>query len=65
MVWINIKPKGLQDFLAEDYSLTEKITFEEFVRRNQEMSIIHKNDGVEEAYNTYLKVLKELESGWY
>lgn len=33
------------------------------MRRNQEMSIIHKNDGVEEAYNTYLKVLKELESG--
>lgn len=54
-----IKPKGLQDFLTEDPSLTEKITYEEFVRRQQTTATI-KDDGVEEAYNAYRKVLEEL-----
>ena len=54
-----IKPKELQDFLNEDPNLTEKITYEEFKRR-QQISANQKDDGVEEAYNGYLKVLKEL-----
>ena len=55
------KPKGLQDFLNEDSSLTEKITYEEFEKR-QQITAIQKDDGVEEAYNGYRKVLKELEN---
>lgn len=54
-----IKPKGLKEILAEDPSLTEEITYEEFVRRQQTTATI-KDDGVEEAYNAYCKVLEEL-----
>lgn len=53
-----IKPKGLKEILAEDPSLTEKITYEEFVRRQQATATI-KDDGVEDAYNAYLKVSEE------
>lgn len=56
-----IKPKGFKDFLAEDPSLTEKITYEEFVRRQQTTTTI-KDDGVKDAYNAYLKVLETLEA---
>lgn len=56
-----IKQKGFQDYLNDDPSLTEKITYEEFIRR-QQMSANQKDDGVKEAYNSYLKVLEELES---
>lgn len=56
-----IKPKRFQDYLNDDPSLTEKITYEEFVRRQQVPSN-QKDDSVEEAYNAYLKVLEELES---
>ena len=55
-----IKPKGLQDILNENPSLTEKITYEEFINRQQSTSI--KDDGVEEAYNSYLKVFETLEA---
>lgn len=54
-----IKQKGLQDYLDDDPSLTEKITYEKFMRR-QQMSSNQKDDGVEEAYNCYLKILEEL-----
>ena len=54
-----IKPKGLQDYLNDDPSLTEKITYEEFINSQKTTGI--KDDGVEEAYNSYLKVLENLE----
>ena len=53
-----IKPKELQDFLNDDPSLTEKITDEEFM--NSQKPTGKKDDGVEEAYNSYLKVLETL-----
>lgn len=52
-----IKPKSIQDFLDEDPSLTEKITYEEFIEKkaaskdNEEISI-------EEAYDSYRRVLE-------
>lgn len=55
-----IKPKGLQDFLDENPSLTEKITYEEYM--NSQKATNQKDDGVEEAYNGYLKVLETLET---
>ena len=55
-----IKPKGLQDYLNEDPSLTEKITYEEFI--NNQKPTGKKDDGLEEAYNTYLKDLETLEA---
>lgn len=51
-----IKPKGLQDFLNEDPSLTEKITYEEF--ENGQKAINMKDDGIAEAYESYRKDLE-------
>ncbi len=51
-----IKPKGLQDFLNEDPSLTEKITYEEF--ENGQKAINMKDDGIAEAYDAYRRVLE-------
>lgn len=56
-----IKQKGFQDYLNDDPSLTEKITYEEF-ERMQHTSINQKNDDIEDVYNDYLKFLKELEN---
>lgn len=53
-----IKPKGLKDYLAEDPSLSEKITYEEFQRR-QNASADIKDDGVAEAYEAYCKIINE------
>lgn len=47
-----IKPKGLEDYLKEDPSLTRKTTLEEF-----EKGIQSKGESVEEAYEAYLSVL--------
>lgn len=55
-----IKQKGLQDYLAEDPSLSEKITYEEFQRRQNAPAEI-KDDGVTEAYESYCKIVQELE----
>lgn len=55
-----IKPKGLQDYLNDDPSLTEKVTYEEFI--NSQKSTSKKDDVVEEAYNSYLKILDTLEA---
>ncbi len=51
-----LKPKGLQDFLNEDPSLTEKITYEEF--ENGQKAINMKDDGIVEAYDAYRRVLE-------
>ena len=50
-----IKPKSIQDFLDEDSSLTEKITYEKFMDR-QEKVVNIKDDGIEEAYGAYRRV---------
>lgn len=57
-----IKQKGFKDYLNDDPSLTEKITYEDF-ENSKNIANHRKDDGVEEAYNGYLKVLKELENG--
>ena len=52
-----IKQKGFQDYLNDDPSLTEKITYEEFMNKkatpkdNEEISI-------EDAYDSYCRVLE-------
>lgn len=51
-----IKPKGLQDFLNEDASLTEKITYKEF--ENGQKAINMKDYGIAEAYDAYRRVLE-------
>ena len=55
-----IKPKGFQDYLNDDPRLTEKITYEDFINSQKATGI--KDDGVEEAYNGFLKVLEVLEA---
>ena len=55
-----VKQKGFKDYLNDDPSLTEKITYEEFINSQKATGI--KDDGVEEAYNGYLKVLEALEA---
>ncbi len=52
----SIKPKGLQDILLENKSLTEKITYDEFQRSIKQ----NLDDGVDDAYKTYCELLKEL-----
>lgn len=52
-----IKPKNLQDFLDDDKSLTEKITYEEFQKRNiQENS----DDNVDDVYKAYRNAINTL-----
>lgn len=51
-----IKQKSLQDYLDEDPSLREKITYEEFQRRQNCSGQI--DDDIEEAYNAYLRILE-------
>lgn len=50
-----MKLKGLKECLEEDPSLTRKITYEEF--QNSIVSCADLDDGVEEAYDSYKKVL--------
>lgn len=51
-----VKQKGFKDYLNDDPSLTEKITYEEFIYSQKATG--QKDDGVEEVYNDYLKVLE-------
>ena len=51
-----IKQKGFQDYLNDDQSLTEKITYEEFI--NSQKATNQKDDGIEEAYDSYRRVLE-------
>ena len=50
-----IKPKGLKEFLAEDKSLTTRMTYEEFTNSVQSG---FDDIGIEEAYETYKRVLE-------
>ena len=43
------------DFIAEDKSLTTKITYEEF--ENKKAAPGNSDDGIEEAFEAYLAIL--------
>lgn len=45
-----IKPKSLMDYISEDASLSQKITYEEFQNFIQTG---FDNSGIEEAYGSY------------
>ena len=44
-----IKQKGFKNYLSDDSSLTEKITYEEF--KNSQKTTEQINDTVDEVYN--------------
>lgn len=50
--------KGLREFLAEDTSLMEKITFEEF--QNNKTAPDNSDADIEEVYRTYLELTENL-----
>ncbi len=53
-----VKPKGLQEYLQDDASLGEKVTYEQF---EQKMLTSGNSDyEVERAYRSYRKALEEL-----
>lgn len=43
--------KGLKEYLKDDPTLTQKLTYEEF--QNSNVLCAHLDDGVEETYETY------------
>lgn len=53
-----VKPKSYLDFIAEDESLTKKITLEEF--ENNEFAPENSDETVEEAYAAYKRVMEKL-----
>ena len=55
----NNKTKGLQDFLTEDASLTEKVTYEEF--QNRKAAPNNTDDMIAEAYKAYRDALEKLQ----
>lgn len=55
-----IKQKGFKNYLSDDSSLTEKITYEEF--KNSQKITEQINDTVDEVYNCYHKVLENLKT---
>lgn len=56
-----VKPKSYLDFIAEDKSLTKKITLEEF--ENNEFAPENSDETIEEAYAAYKRVMEKL-NGW-
>lgn len=55
---MNIKPKSCMDFIAEDESLSKKMTAEEY--ENNEFAPKNSDESLGEAYATYKKVMAEL-----
>lgn len=53
-----IKQKGLQDYLNDDPSLKEKLTYEEFMSRQKQG---FDDSGIEEAYEVYRKFMEGYE----
>lgn len=53
-----MKSKGLKEYLEDDPSLTQKITYEEF--QNSIISCADLDDGVEDAYKTYKQVIENM-----
>lgn len=56
---IMIKQKSIMDFIREDPGLSEKITYEEYMKRLNRPSGFD-DSGIEEAYETYKKVIQEI-----
>lgn len=50
-----LKAKGIMDFIAEDGSLTTKITYEEF--KNKEAAPDNSDDEIKEAFEAYCTIL--------
>ena len=57
---IRIKPaiKGLQDFLAEDVSLTDQISYEEFQAKKAAPN--NSDNEIAEVYQTYRTAVEKL-----
>lgn len=53
-----VKPKSYLDFIAEDESLTKKITLEEY--ENNKFAPENSDETIEEAYAAYKRVMKKL-----
>lgn len=51
---INIKQKSLKEYLADDPSLAEKFTYEEFFCEKKAMPI-SEDVTIEQAYNAYIE----------
>lgn len=52
-----MKTKGLNEYLKDSPSLTQKITYEEF--QNSIISCDDLDDGVEEVYETYRNLIEK------
>lgn len=50
--------KSFMDYIREDPGLSEKITYEEFMERSARSGF--DDSGIEEAYEAYKRVLKEM-----
>ena len=55
-----IKPKSIMDFIREDPSLSEKITYEEFLERQQRGHMEDDFPIIKEAYEAYKRTMQEL-----
>lgn len=55
---MKIKPKSCMDFIAEDESLSKKMTAEEY--ENNEFAPKNSDESLGEAYAAYKKVMEEL-----
>ncbi|MCM1046954.1 MAG: hypothetical protein NC433_00820 [Clostridiales bacterium] len=53
-----VKPKSYLDFIAEDKSLTKKMTLEEY--ENNEFAPENSDETIEEAYDAYKRVMEKL-----
>lgn len=59
-----IKQKGLQQYLEDDPSLAEKISYDEFQNRiNAHCSNSNMDDGVAEAFESFKLVSEEFNQG--
>lgn len=54
----NRQMKGLQEFLAEDESLAEKMTFADY--QNKKSAPGNSDRGIREVYETYRTILEKL-----
>lgn len=53
-----LEVKGLQDFLAEDESLAEKMTYADY--QNKKSAPDNSDRGISEVYETYCTLLEKL-----
>ncbi len=60
MVKEKLKPKGLAEFLEEDSSLKEKITYDQYIQNGAVPE--NSDDELEKVYQVYCKILKERNS---